>query len=135
MSETVDKNPKTASSDEKAEKTTKTGPSSKDRRIADLEQRLRRLEKRIKNNERFGKTLNDCLSSQVVAIDAVSAVVRRSLKEDAETHAELSAAIREYDRHKVSRWLSGFFGMIFRIAVICVALFMGAFIYWVFSGQ
>lgn len=138
MSETTDKNHKPASSDEKNKKdetTIKTTRNPKDRQIADLEQRLRRLEKRIKNNERFGKTLNDCLSSQVVAIDAVTAIVRRSLKEDAEVHAELSAAIKEYDRHKITRWFCGFFGVLFRVVALCVAAFMGAFLYWVFSGQ
>lgn len=130
MSETTDKNAKPTSSDENTVK-----PSHKDRRTADLEQRLSRLEKRVKNNERFGKTFTDCLSSQVVAIDAVTAVVRRSLREDAEIHSELSAAIKEYDRHKISRWFSGFFGVFFRVAALCVAGFMGAFIYWVFSGK
>lgn len=132
MSETTDKNHKSpsASSDGKTQKTV-----NKDRRISDLEQRLRRLEKRTKNNERFGKTFSDCLSSQVVAIDAVTAIVRRSLREDSEIQDELSAAIKDYDRHKITRWFSGFLGVVFRVAALCSAGFMGAFIYWVFSGQ
>jgi hypothetical protein len=133
MSETTDKNPKTASSDDKSEKITKT--NQKDRHIADLEQRLRRLEKRVKSNERFGKTLEDCLASQVVAADAVTAVVRRSLREDAELHDELRFAIKEYDSRKFSRWFTGFLGVLFRVTVVAVAAFMGAFIYWAFSGQ
>lgn len=130
MSETTDKNPKSASSDENI-----TKPIHKDRSLTELEQRVRRLEKRIKNNERFGKTFADSLASQVVMIDAVTAVVRRSLKEDADVHAELSAAIKEYDHRKISRWFSGFLGVLFRVAALCVAAFMGAFLYWVFSGQ
>lgn len=132
MSETTDKNHKTSTPDEKNQQNPQ---KDKDRRIADLEQRLRRLEKRTKNNERFGKTFADCLSSQVIAIDAVAAVVRRSLKEDAETHDELRAAIKEYDRRKISRWFSGFFGVLFRILALAIAVFVGAFIHWVFSGQ
>jgi len=136
MSENTDKNHQPASSDENLVKSnTKDQPNTKDRRIADLEQRLRRLEKRIKTNERFGNTFADCLSSQVVAIDAVTAVVRRSLQEDSEIHTELADAIKEYDAHKFSRWLTGFLGFLFRVAALCVAAFMGAFIYWVFSGQ
>jgi len=130
MSENADKNNKPASSDEK-----QLESNAKDRRIADLEQRLRRLEKRVKTNERFGKTFADCLSSQIVAIDAVTAIVRRSLQEDSEIHAELTDAIREYDAHKFSCWLTGFLGVLFRVTALCVAGFMGAFIYWVFSGQ
>lgn len=129
MSKTTDKN---ANADEVSSPKTQ---KPEDRHLKELEQRLRRLEKRLKNNERFGKTFADCLGSQVVAIEAVTATVRRSLREDADVHDELSAAIKEYDRHKIRRWFSGFFGALFRILALAAAAFMGAFIYWVFSGQ
>lgn len=130
MSETVDKNNKPASANENTHK-----PNPKDRRIADLEQRLSRIEKRVKNNERFAKTFADCASSQIIAIDAITEVVRRGLREDSEIHEEISSAIKEYDRRKITRWFSGFLGVLLRVAALCVAGFMGAFIYWVFSGQ
>ncbi len=107
----------------------------KENRLADLEQRLTRIEKRTKNNERFAHTFAGCLSTQVIAIDAVTEVLRRSLREDAVVHEELSAAIREYDKHKIRRWLSGFFGVLLWVVSVMVAAVVGAFIYWVFSGQ
>lgn len=103
--------------------------------LKDLEQRLLRLEKRTKNNERFARTFSGCLDTQVLAIDAVTSVMRRALREDATIHDELWDAIKRYDRHKVHRWFSGFCGVLFRVLVVAVAGFMGAFIYWVFCGK
>lgn len=107
----------------------------KDNKIADLELRLSRLEKRTKSNERFARTFANCLDTQVNAVDAVVDVIRRSLREDAVVHDELSLAIREYDKHKVRRFMSGFFSVLLWIVSVMLAAIVGAFIYWVFSGQ
>lgn len=107
----------------------------KDNKIADLEQRLSRLEKRLKSNERFARTFATCMDTQVVAIDAVTSVIRRALKNDAEIANELSAAIHEYDRHKVRRWLSGFLGVFLWVGSVMAAAFIGALIYWTFAAN
>lgn len=107
----------------------------KDNKIADLEQRLSRLEKRLKSNERFARTFATCMDTQVVAIDAVTSVIRRALKNDAEIANELSAAIHEYDRHKVRRWLSGFLGIFLWVGSVMAAAFIGALIYWTFAAN
>lgn len=107
----------------------------KDTKIADLEQRLSRLEKRLKSNERFARTFATCMDTQVVAIDAVTGVMRRALKTDAAIANDLSAAIHEYDRHKFRRWLSGFLGIFLWVSSVAVAAFMGALIYWIFSAN
>lgn len=107
----------------------------KDNRITELEQRLSRIEKRTKSNERFARTFAGCLSTQVLAIDAVTDVVRRSLREDAIVHDELSAAIKIYDKHKIRRWFSGFLGVFLWLGSVMAAAVVGAFIYWVFSGM
>ena len=103
--------------------------------ITEIEQRLSRLEKRTKSNERFARTLSECLGTQVYAIDAVAGVLRRSLREDAVVQDELMAAIRDYDKHKFRRWLSGFCGVLLWVGSVTLAVFVGAFIYWIFSGQ
>lgn len=107
----------------------------KDNKIADLEQRLSRLEKRLKSNERFARTFATCMDTQVVAIDAVTGVIRRALKTDAAIASDLSAAIHEYDRHKVRRWLSGFLGVLLWVGSVAAAAFIGAFIYWTFAAN
>ena len=107
----------------------------KDRRIADLEQRLARIEKRTKSNERFAHTLSECLGTQISAVDAVAEILRRSLRNDAVVQDELMAAIRDYDRHKFRRWLSGFCGVLLWVASVTLAVFAGAFVYWIFSGR
>ena len=107
----------------------------KDNRITDLEQRLSRIEKRTKSNERFARTLSECLGTQVYAIDAVTSVLRRSLREDAVVQDELMATIKDYDKHKFRRWLSGFCGVLLWVGSVTLAVFVGAFVYWVFSGQ
>ena len=107
----------------------------KDNRITDLEQRLSRIEKRTKSNERFARTFAGCLSTQVLAIDAVTEVVRRSLREDAIVHDELTAAIKVYYKHKIRRWFSGFLGVFLWLGSVMAAAVVGAFIYWVFSGM
>ena len=107
----------------------------KDNKIADLEQRLSRLEKRLKSNERFARTFANCMDTQVVAIDAVTSVFRRALKTDAGVASDLSAAIHEYDRHKVRRWLSGFLGVFLWVGSVAAAAFIGALIYWIFSAN
>lgn len=109
--------------------------SKRDARAKELEQRLMRLEKRIKNNERFSRTLCACLDTQVTAGDAVVNVMRRSLREDVVVHEELMSAIREYDKHKVRRWFSGFLSVLLWVVSVMLAACVGAFIYWVFSGK
>lgn len=106
----------------------------KENRLADLEQRLVRIEKRTKNNERFAKTLKNCLDTQVSANEAVAEVLRRVLHNDATVQEELMLAIREYDQHKCRRFLSGLLGVVVRMVALGAAAFVGAFIYWVFSG-
>lgn len=106
----------------------------KENRLADLEQRLTRIEKRTKNNERFSRTFANCLATQVSANEAVADVLRRVLHDDAAVQEELMLAIREYDQHKCRRFLSGFLGVLVRMVALGVAAFVGAFIYWVFSG-
>ncbi len=108
---------------------------SRERRLADLERRLERVERKVNSNERFARTLSKCLGTQVQATDAVVEVVRKCLREDAELRAELTSAIKEYDKHKVTRWLTGFGGVVFRIVALAAAAFAGAFIYWVFYGM
>ena len=61
----------------------------KDNKITELEQRLSRIEKRTKSNERFARTLSECLGTQVCAIDAVAGVLRRSLREEYKTNSRL----------------------------------------------
>lgn len=107
----------------------------KDAKIVDLEQRLARLEKRLKSNERFARTFATCMDTQVIAIDAVTSVVRRALKTDAEIAADLASAIHEYDRHKIRRWFSGFLGVFLWVGSVAAAAFVGAFIYWTFSAN
>ncbi len=107
----------------------------KDNKLSDLDQRLVRLERRLKSNERFARTFAGCLSTQVLAIDAVTEIVRRSLREDAILHDELSEAIAAYDKRKVRRWFSGFLGVLFWLATVMLAAVVGAFIYWLFSGK
>lgn len=146
MSKKTDKNQPTAkeTSDEiSVEPKSKTDTESalaksltkKDERIKDLERRLERIEKRTKSNERFARTFSGCLDTQVLAIDAVTDVMRRSLREDVIVHEELMSAIKQYDRHKVRRWFSGFFGVLLWVASVMAAACVGAFIYWVYSGK
>lgn len=104
-------------------------------KIIDLDQRLGRLEKRLKNNERFARTFASSLTTQVVAIDAVTEAMRHALRNDVEVHAELAYAIKRYDQHKVRRWFSGFFGVLLWVGSVAVAGIVGAFIYWLFSGK
>ncbi len=101
-------------------------------KLSELEQRLKRIEKRFKSNERLANTLAECLATQVVAIDAVSDVTRRTITTDAETHDILQKAIRTYDKHKVRRWFSGFCGVFLWVASVTAAACVGAFIYWLF---
>ena len=107
----------------------------KENKIADLEQRLSRLEKRTKSNERFARTFESCLSTQIVAVDAVTDVIRRALREDNATHDELMDAIKYYDKHKFRRWFSGFTSVLLWVVSVMLAACVGAFIYWVFSGK
>lgn len=107
----------------------------KENRLAELEQRLTRIEKRTKSNERFARTFAGCMSTQVLAIDAVTEVLRRGLREDAVVAEELRVAIKDYDKHKFRRWFSGFCNVLLWIISVMLAATVGAFIYWVFSGQ
>lgn len=106
-----------------------------DNKLSNIDERLTRLEKRLKSNERFARTFANCLTTQVVAIDAVTEAMRHGLQSDVEIHEELAAAIKAYDRHKVRRWFSGFFGVLLWISSVTIAAVAGAFIYWLFSGQ
>lgn len=106
-----------------------------EKNISELEQRLQRLEKRCKSNERLAKTLASCLDTQLVANEAVTKVVRRAIRDDVEVHDELSLALAQYDRTKFHRCFSGVLGVFFRIVALAAASFVGAFIYWAFSGQ
>lgn len=103
--------------------------------IKRLEKRIGKLEKKLATNERLARTLASTLATQLVATDAVTAVVRRSLQTDAGVQRELSAAIRLYDKHKVRRWFSGFFSIILWITSVAAAAVAGAAIYWLFAGQ
>lgn len=105
------------------------------RQVVNLEKRLGQLEKRLANNERFARTFAASLSTQVVAIDAVSAIVRRSLRNDAKVQQELSTAIQIYDRHKVQRWFSGALSVALWIISVVAAAFVGATIHWLFEAQ
>lgn len=107
----------------------------KENKITDLEQRLSRLEKRTKSNERFARTFESCLSTQIIAVDAVTDVIRRALREDNATHDELMDAIKQYDKHKFRRWFSGFTSVLLWVVSVMLAACVGAFIYWVFSGK
>ena len=109
--------------------------TKKQAKITALEHRLDRLERRTKSNERFANTLSESLSTQVVAIDAVIDVLRRALRDDATIQSELMAAIKEYDKHKFRRWLSGFCSVVLWVGSVALAAFVGAFIYWIFSGK
>lgn len=109
--------------------------AKKDNKINLLEQRLTRIERRAKSNERFANTLSECLATQVVAIDAITGVVRRALQDDVVLQDELMLAIKTYDKHKFRRWLTGFCGTMMWVLSVAVAAFMGAFIYWIFSGK
>lgn len=104
-------------------------------KLENLDDRLSRLEKRLKNNERFARTFASALTTQVVAIDAVTEAMRHALRNDVEVHEELALAIKHYDKRKIRRWFSGFFGVLMWIASVGVAGVVGAFIYWLFSGQ
>lgn len=109
--------------------------AEKDRRIAHLEKRLGQLEKRLSNNERFARTFAMSVSTQVVAIDAVTDVVRRSLQNDAKIQHEIGSAIHLYDKHKIRRWFSGVLSVVLWVASITAAAFIGATIYWLFAAQ
>lgn len=109
--------------------------AKKDNKITLLEQRLTRIERRAKSNERFANTLSECLATQVVAIDAITGVMRRALQDDVVLQDELMLAIKTYDKHKFRRWLTGFCGTMMWVLSVAVAAFMGAFIYWIFSGK
>lgn len=108
---------------------------SRERRLSDVERRLERIERKVNSNERFARTLSKCLNTQVLATDAVVEVVRKCLREDAELRDELTTAIKEYDKRKFTRWLTGFGGIVLKIVALAAAAFAGAFIYWVFYGM
>ena len=109
--------------------------AKKEHKIALLKQRLARIEKRTKSNERFASTLSECLATQIVAVDAVTDVLRRALRDDVTLQDELMFAIKTYDKHKFRRWFSGFCGVMLWALSVALAAFIGAFIYWVFSGK
>ncbi len=101
----------------------------------EIERRLERLERKVNSNERFARTFAKSITTQALAADAILYVLRKSLHEDAEVREELTAAIKEYDKRKIRRWFSGFFGVVLWILSVAAAAGVGAFIYWAFSGK
>lgn len=108
---------------------------SQGHRTKEIERRLERLERKVNSNERFARTFAKSVTTQALAADAVLYILRKSLHEDAEIREELTAAIKEYDKHKIRRWFSGFFGVLLWVVSVAAAAGVGAFIYWAFSGK
>lgn len=104
-----------------------------ERQLNEIDRRLARIEKKTKTNEQFARTLSASLSTQVIAVDAVTKLFRRALSSDAQIQDELSQAIRTYDRRKFRRWCSGFFGVLLWIGSIAGAAVVGALIHWLFG--
>ncbi len=107
----------------------------KNHKLKDLERRIERLERKINSNERFARTMAKSVSTQALAAETILYVLRKSLHEDAEIRDELTTAIKEYDKRKIRRWFSGFFGVVLWITSVALAAGVGAFIYWAFSGK
>ena len=102
--------------------------------LATLTARVERLERKINSNERFARTFVRSVLSQTSATEAIRDVVRHSFREDAELRRELYAAMDTYDKRRFRKLASGFTTILLWVVSIIVALFVGAFIHWVFYG-
>lgn len=104
-----------------------------ERQLNEIDRRLARIEKKTKTNEQFARTMSASLSTQVIAIDAVTKILRRAISSDAQVQEELSLAIRTYDKRKFRRWFSGLLGILLWIASVAGAAVVGALIHWLFA--
>ncbi len=104
-----------------------------ERQLNEIDRRLARIEKKTKTNEQFARTISASLSTQVIAVDAVTKILRHALTSDAQIQEELSQAIRTYDRRKFRRWCSGFLGVLLWVGSIAGAAVVGALIHWLFG--
>ena len=102
--------------------------------LATLTARVERLERKINSNERFARTFVRSVLSQTSATEAIRDVIRHSFREDAELRKELYAAMDTYDKRRFRKLASGFTTILLWVVSIIVALFVGAFIHWVFYG-
>ena len=102
--------------------------------LATLTARVERLERKINSNERFARTFVRSVLSQTSATEAIRDVIRHSFREDAELRRELYAAMDTYDKRRFRKLASGFTTILLWVVSIIVALFVGAFIHWVFYG-
>lgn len=115
--------------------TTKTAKASQPLSdLATLTARVERLERKINSNERFARTFVRSVLSQTSATEAIRDVIRHSFREDAELRKELYAAMDTYDKRRFRKLASGFTTILLWIVSVIVALFVGAFIHWVFYG-
>ena len=115
--------------------TTKTAKASQPvSDLATLTARVERLERKINSNERFARTFVRSVLSQTSATEAIRDVIRHSFREDAELRKELYAAMDTYDKRRFRKLASGFTTILLWIVSVIVALFVGAFIHWVFYG-
>lgn len=115
----------------KTAKVAKTKPAAD---LATLTARVERLERKINSNERFARTFVRSVLSQTSATEAIRDVIRHSFREDAELRKELYAAMDTYDKRRFRKLASGFTTILLWVVSIIVALFVGAFIHWVFYG-
>lgn len=102
--------------------------------LATLTARVERLERKINSNERFARTFVRSVLSQTSATEAIRDVIRHSFREDAELRKELYAAMDTYDKRRFRKLASGFTTILLWTVSVIVALFVGAFIHWVFYG-
>lgn len=102
--------------------------------LATLTARVERLERKINSNERFARTFVRSVLSQTSATEAIRDVIRHSFREDAELRKELYAAMDTYDKRRFRKLASGFTTILLWVVSVIVALFVGAFIHWVFYG-
>lgn len=115
----------------KTAKVAKTKPAAD---LATLTARVERLERKINSNERFARTFVRSVLSQTSATEAIRDVIRHSFREDAELRKELYAAMDTYDKRCFRKLASGFTTILLWVVSVIVALFVGAFIHWVFYG-
>ena len=133
--------PKTTRRQTKTTKPTKTTGTAKAAKaaqpvadLATLTARVERLERKINSNERFARTFVRSVLSQTSATEAIRDVIRHSFREDAELRRELYAAMDTYDKRRFRKLASGFTTILLWVVSIIVALFVCAFIHWVFYG-
>ena len=102
--------------------------------LATLTARVERLERKINSNERFARTFVRSVLSQTSATEAIRDVIRHSFREDVELRKELYAAMDTYDKRRFRKLASGFTTILLWAISIAVAVFVGAFVHWVFYG-